>query len=410
MTDSVIFKSTFYQFVSRVATATITLIITIAIARIFGGLGYGEFTKVTAFVAFFYLLADAGLNALYLQKDQDNRYFRDLFWTRVMLGIALVFLVSAVTLFLPYDPRTKIGFSVEVRLGIILYALTILQQAIIYTAGAVFQKKQQFNFSMVANISGSLVSLFCVAIFLLFAKSLLSVLLAFVVGWSVTAFLSLLWAKQKLLPFSFHWSFIRALLKESTPLSAMLLINLVYFRADIFLLSFLRPATDVGIYGLSYKFFDFLIAIPTFLSNSLYPLLLHHVNNRQVFYYVISKYFIVFLALSVLIVIPSWFLSPVFSLIKKDFAQAVVPFRILLLSVPFFFMTSFLQWILIAKKKQTFLMWVYFFSAVLNIVLNLVFIPIGSYIASAWITCVSEVAVFFLLLRKTYTLHYHEDN
>jgi O-antigen/teichoic acid export membrane protein len=45
-------------------------------------------------------------------------------------------------------------------------------------------------------------------------------------------------------------------------------------------------------------------------------------------------------------------------------------------------------------------MYVYLFSTVLNIVLNVIFIPQFSYLASATITLVSEALVFILLIGK----------
>jgi O-antigen/teichoic acid export membrane protein len=66
--------------------------------------------------------------------------------------------------------------------------------------------------------------------------------------------------------------------------------------------------------------------------------------------------------------------------------------------LPFFFTTSFMQWILIALGKQKYLMIVYLLSTILNIVLNIIFIPQYSYVACAIITLVSEALVFLFLL------------
>jgi O-antigen/teichoic acid export membrane protein len=78
----------------------------------------------------------------------------------------------------------------------------------------------------------------------------------------------------------------------------------------------------------------------------------------------------------------------------------MIPFRILLLSLPFFFTTSFLQWVLITLEKQKYLMYVYLFSTLLNIVLNIIFIPQFSYLASATITLMSEALVFVFLIGE----------
>jgi O-antigen/teichoic acid export membrane protein len=206
--------------------------------------------------------------------------------------------------------------------------------------------------------------------------------------------------RESIFPFYFDYSFAKKIFLSSAPLGLMLIFNLVYFRADIILLSILSSTKNVGIYGLSYKFFDFLIALPLFLSNAVYPFLIKYRDDAPVFLSLCKKYFFIFLLSSFAVILLFWFTSPLFSLIKQDFSASVFPFRILLLSLPFFFTTSLLQWILITLKKQKYLLYVYAFSGILNIVLNIIFIPKFAYLASAFITLLSEGIVFiFLSLR-----------
>jgi O-antigen/teichoic acid export membrane protein len=203
--------------------------------------------------------------------------------------------------------------------------------------------------------------------------------------------------KEKFFPFFFDKQYAKKMFISALPIGLMLLFNLVYFRADIFLLSIMSTTKSVGIYGLSYKFFDFLIAIPLFLSNAVYPLLIKYKNDQEVFKKLINKYLLIFLALSFVLIFAFWFSSPLFTIIRSDFSEASIPFRILLISLPFFFVTSFFQWILITKEKQKFLMYVYFLLLILNIILNVLFIPAYSYLASAWITFICEGVVFLIL-------------
>lgn len=220
------------------------------------------------------------------------------------------------------------------------------------------------------------------------------------IGGGITSFLSIILTKENISLKMPDIGFIKKLLIEGFPLALALIFNLIYFRIDIILLSFLKPTSDVGIYGFSYKFFDFLIALPLFLSNALYPSLLIHKNNYRKFFTAIKKYSLLLLMFSFFLTFVLWFLAPLIGLVRIDFYPSIFTFRILLLSLPFFFASSILQWALIAKKEQKFLMYVYLFASILNIVLNLIFIPIASYTASAIITGISEGIVFALLLAK----------
>jgi len=257
---------------------------------------------------------------------------------------------------------------------------------------------------MCGNIIGSFVTLLLVLLYILLHLNLNFIISALVGGSLISSLLMLFWTKQNFLPLSFNTKFFKELLRESLPLGLMLFFNLVYFRSDIFLLSFMKSTSDVGIYGLSFKFFDFLIALPLFLSNSLYPVLLENLKNPRKFNIFVKNYLFVYILSSFILIIPFWFFSPFFEIIKEDFAPAIVPFRILLLSLPVFFITSFLQWVLIAKRQQKYLMIIYMFSFVLSVFLNFIFIPYGSYIASAIITGVSELLVLVLIVIRIYSI------
>jgi O-antigen/teichoic acid export membrane protein len=251
---------------------------------------------------------------------------------------------------------------------------------------------------MVGMVIGSVINLIVVLIFAFLNFSLIYILFGFVISSFVGAFALLIFAKEKIFPLSLDKHFATTIMKASWPLGLMLIFNLVYFRADMFLLSILKTTQDVGIYGLSYKFFDFLIALPLFLSNAIYPFLLKIKTDQKLFFKLTNKYFFVFLIASFIVIIPFWFISPLFTLVKTDFSGSILPFRILLLSLPFFFTTSFLQWVLITLGKQKYLMVIYLLSTLLNIVLNVIFIPQFSYLACATITLISEGIVFVFLL------------
>lgn len=402
MQHLLIAKNTFYQILARAVTAFIGFLITIIIAGKFGVLGYGDFTKVTSFVVVFYLFVDFGLNAFFLQFEKAK--FINLLFTRILLSILVFLLLNFFAFFLPYNKTLNTGFSESLRLGILIFSLSVFAQGIILSASAIFQKKLTYSKYMIGLILGAIVNLTLVLIFAFLNFSIFYILLSFVISSFVSALVLLRLTGETILPFSFDINFSKEIFIKSLPIGLMIIFNLVYFRADMIILSLLSSTRDVGIYGLSYKFFDFLIALPLFLSNAVYPFLIQFKNEKSEFFKITNKYFFIFLFFSFLTIIPFWFASPLFTLIKPDFSPSIVPFRILLISLPFFFTTSFMQWVLITLEKQKYLMYVYLFSTVLNITLNIIFIPQFSYIASATITLISEGIVFSLLIFKIFSI------
>ncbi len=394
--------NTFYQALGKVATSGTGFIITILLAKQYGVLGYGDFVKITTYVAFFYLLLDLGLNAIFLKED-DTKNYKYLFTLRILTALLIFVLSNLIAFFLPYNKSLDIGYSAFVRLGIFIFSFSYFSQAIILSSSAIFQKNLNYLAYLKAVAAGSFLNLFLVGYFVLIKMPLLYAVFSFVVSGIFTSLISILLAREKKL-ISFNFSYTKNITVAAFPIAVMLIFNLVYFRADTLLLSVLKSTNDVGIYGLSYRFFEFLIALPLFLSNSLYPFLLKNKKNFRKFFILVKQYFLIFSLIGIILIIPFWFISPFFTLIKKDFVPAVLPFRILLLSLPLFFITSLLQWTLIALNKQKFLMKAYLFSAIINVVLNLIFIPKGSYIASSIITGVSELIVMIILIIKVFNL------
>jgi O-antigen/teichoic acid export membrane protein len=398
MRNLLIAKNTFYQVAARVATSFIGFLITIIIARKFGVIGFGDFIKVTSYVALFYLLVDLGFNAIFLQYEKPN--FKNLFYLRILISILVFAMLNLLAFFLPYNAVLNTGFSSSLRIGIVIFSVGIFAQSIILSASAIFQKSVNYFYYMIGTVSGAIINLLLVLIFSFLNYSIYFMLASFALSSLLSSFILLKLTRENIFPLSFDRRLAKEIFIKSFPIGLMLIFNLVYFRADMFLLSIFSSTKDVGIYGLSYKFFDFLIALPLFLSNVIYPFLIKAKQDENEFFKITQKYFFIFLLLSFLVVIPFWFISPLFTLIKSDFTNAIIPFRILLVSLPFFFTTSFLQWVLIARGEGKYLLYVYFFSTIINIVLNIIFIPQFSYIACAVITVFSEGLVFVLLINK----------
>ncbi len=395
-----IFLNTLYQVIQKVLTASITLLITILTAQALGVTGYGQLVQITTTVGMLYLVVDFGMNAIALQDD-PHKNFGNLLVARILLALSSVGIIALLVVVLPFSDFFEIGFSPMVKTGMIIFSLTLIAQAVLLSATSIYQKELRYSALLLISLVGSSVTMAFIFYAFLTNISLLFVVGSFVVGSIVTALLSFIFIYKKVNMKVDHLK-VKLLFLKSLPLGLMLIFNLIYFRIDIFILSFLKSTADVGTYGLSYRFFDFLIALPLFLSNALYPMLLENQKNFRRNGKMVAAYTVCAMIIGVVLAIVLWFLAPLIILIKQDFVGAIASFRLLLFSLPFFFGTSLLQWGIIAEKKQKFLMWTYLFCAIFNVGLNIIFIPIGSYLASAMITGITECVVFVVLASYYY--------
>lgn len=392
--------NTFIQFVNRFAIAGSAFLVSLLIARYFGARGFGEYSKATNFIALFYLLADFGFNAVVL-RDINNRpneeksIINNLFGLRMIGGFALICIAILITFFLPYDVVRNEGFTPVAKGAIISLSLMILYQAFLNTANVVFQKHLRYEQSTLANIAASVVTLLTAVVLLSLGKSLPVILLSYVVGAIAASFILFIFVKKLHAQFAPRFSLIESkrLIVKALPLGLTLVFNIVYFRADVFILTLFRTTTEVGTYGLAYKFFEFPLTIPTFFANSLYPILLVHSQNKKQFQSTVTKAGLVLLGLSLIILVGIYITAPLLVYIRKDFFPSIAVLRLLSLSMPVFFLSSLFMWILITYGKNKQLLTVYFIGMIINILLNLLFVPLYGITAAAVITFVTELII-----------------
>ncbi len=386
----IVAANTMSQLVGRGISATAMFIVTLIVARQFGTAGYGDFVKVTTYAAFFYLVADFGINAIFLQQNARQQW--PALVTLRLVGSAGLLLLSLLILTLLPGTNTA-GYTPMVRLGILLFSPTILLQGLITTANAVFQKKLRYDLATWAIFFGSLVTI----ALLLITTNFLMVIGAVAVGTLMTTLSSFVFASRLVGPVRFSPTIgqMKRLFIPAVPLGITLLFNLVYFRADSIVITLTRPTAEVGMYGLAYKAFELVLVFPTFFMNAVYPLML---ERRASFKKIFIRSFIFLLGTSFVVVGGLWFMAPLLKFIQSDFSASTSALRVLSLGLPFFFATAATMWALIALKKQAVLAFLYGVSMLVNVVGNILLVPTYGFMAAAWMTVGSEATVLILSL------------
>ena len=394
--------NTFFQFTVRLIGSGTSLIATLIIASFLGYSTIGSFIKVVEFVAIFYLLVDFGLNPVF-QKQYVKKVgstLGNLVAARLLIAATLVPTITLITFFLPNEGVVGAGFSGFEKFAIIIYSFTLFSSALNTSWQAILQQKLGNKITVPTSLLSS-TALIAVILYAAKNENFFLLFVAFIVSGSTYAVATYLIIKNKYhtaLRISNLKPFMTKLLLAGWPLGIVLFINFLYARVDIFLLSMFKQNVDVGIYGISYRFFDVALAIPTFLANSTYPLLLSAMEDKKVYLSHFKRYMSFYVFVSIIVTFIVLIFSPVIQFLRSEFLQSVGPLQILALSLPFFFLTSLLQWHFLIRGKVLILLPLYFGVLIINIVLNIIFIPTFSYYASAVITGLCEAIVFVVLL------------
>ncbi len=400
-------KSLFFnssaQIIGKLVSGLGGIVVYGLIKRSLGDTGFGEFAIISAYVAFFYIAADFGFNAIVLRELKGHEAtlkdsFRKLLGLRIVYSLALIFLALAVMTFLPYNS--------EIKLAAIVLSLTILTQAIFTTTNLIFQFKLRYDLSTIATIVEAIVNVGLVYILATVGMNIVGVAGAYVASGLAMVLVALGLVGRSVGTFSPSWD-VKSWLTLSAatlPVGLTLMVNLVYFRADTFIMSFYRSLAEVGIYGEAYKFFEYALVFPTFFMNAMYPILIRaYEEDRARFLKLLRGAQLTLAGVGIGGALVGVVLAPVvIDLVYGPNSSAdVLPLQLLLAAAPVYFLSNLYMWLMLLLRRQNAMAVAYFVGLVVNVTLNLIFIPHFSYIAAAITTGVSEAMILLLTFYLT---------
>ena len=184
----------------------------------------------------------------------------------------------------------------------------------------------------------------------------------------------------------------------------------IYFKIDVFLLQFIKGASEVGIYSAGFKFFEALIFIAASYNITRTPVFAQLAKKNPELLLSVMKKDLRFLSLlGIGIISVTFFLSPIILpfFLKGNYFSAIKVIRIVIFALPLILLSSVFLNVIYVLKKAYIIIIIFLLQVFLNFFLNLIFIPKYSYIASSYITVLSEIiniilltVIFLLIWRK----------
>src|ERR687888_1701689 len=273
--------NTIAQAAARVVTLALSVLTTVLLTRHLGVSGYGAYVTVTVYVPFFALFFDSGVTTLVVRSLSTDPSRTDLF--REALGLRLA--LSLPVALLAYGIALLLyGGSADapIREGIVIGLPVILLSSASSTLTAQFQARVRVDRVAIAEIAGQVFAAGLIVLIVIVGGSLNAVIGAVVAGAFVNVAVLLVLARRvtSLRPLMHPRRWL-ALLRRALPLGLALMIATIYFRADAVLLSILKGAHAVGIYGVAYRLLEAIVAFPGFFYVSVFPLLAQAYARRD---------------------------------------------------------------------------------------------------------------------------------
>jgi len=379
------------------------------ITRYLGKDGFGDYSTVLAFFAFFSAIADLGLYSISTREisrpeSDERKIIGNVFAIRLLISFGIVIISPLVVIFFPYSQSVKIGIIIAASAYFFASSYSVLI--------GLFQKRLVMDKVAIGELIGKI---FQVAVVVAVVKMNLGfrfIIGSLLVNMLVSFVVIYLWSRKYIVfRLIFDWPAWKAFLKESYPMGISAIIVFAYFKLDTILLSVLKTSADVGIYNAAYKVLESIIFFPAMFIGLVMPIMARYIfHERSKFDLVADKTFKVFLIFAVPLLVGLSFLSrDVIGLIGGAvFSESVGVLKILAWALTFVFFGNYFTNILIAGNMQKKLMKILFVCAIFNISLNFVLIPRYSYLGAAVTSSLTEFLVVILSGYLAYReLNYH---
>jgi O-antigen/teichoic acid export membrane protein len=393
-TKQTVAKNTFWLSVSNFGGRLIKAVIIIYAARILGTDGYGVFSYVITLSGFLTLFMDPGINGILIRDASkvDDEERRTIFGTMLVMKIVLLLLGVAVILFIAPLFSTLPGAKVLIPIVALVLAFDTLREFFFSLIRAMEKMEWEAAIFLLTNV-GIVVFGF---IFLAYAANAKSFSWGYVAGdaiGTIAAMITLRGYFKKIFS-RFDPKRVMPILKVAWPFAISGALGMLFTNSDILIISWMRTASDVGIYSAAIRIIQTFYIVPVIIQFATLPLISRlakhdNVKFRNTFERTLGMIFLVSIPLSLGgIVLGTQIMTFIFG---APYAAGGLSFKILAATLMFDFPASIIINALFAYDHQKSLIVSSAFGGVVNVGLDVLLIPFFGITGSAVATLVAQV-------------------
>ncbi|MGQ9517148.1 MAG: oligosaccharide flippase family protein, partial [Anaerolineae bacterium] len=378
--------------------------------RILEPVGEGRYTFAIIFIGYFEILTLFGLGTLLTRevskdKSRANRYLSNTVVLRLILWLAALPLMALVA----YIYYRLGALTPDTASAIGLFAAALFFSNISEVLSAVFYAHERMEIpaglSAVTNVLK--VSLGTLALLIgwgFVGLAGVSVVVNIFTAGTLFLLMRRLFFRPRL---EIEPAFQREMLRTSYPLMINHLLATVFFRIDMLLLKPMQGDRVVGYYSAAYKYIDGLNIIPAYFTLAIFPVMSRFAESARDSLkraYIASLKFLLMVSLPIAAGTP--FIARELILILgggKFLPHSMIALQLLIGFLPFSYINSVTQYVLIALDEQRFLTKAFLIGVSFNFIAHLLFIPRFGYQAAAVITVLSEIVLlmpFYYCVRR----------
>jgi O-antigen/teichoic acid export membrane protein len=401
-------RNTFNHSLSALGSLLHFLLLVVA-GRQLGVEDFGILTFAIALIFLFGNLLDMGLHRLMIREIARDRAA-----TAKFLGHSLTWklLIAPVVLFLVILAAHLIHSSPRALHAVYLLSLSYILRLIKDSFRAVLLAHEFFGLEAMSIIGETFALLAFGSLALWSGLGLAGLCWVFLVVRMIDLAVIALLVHRKVCPVTIgrDLRFLKKVLVSAVPIALLALSMSIYNHVDTVMLSAMKGNAEVGWYNAGYKFYEGLIIIPMIIGTVFMPrLALLHRESRELIPPLLSSGIKYLLLVAVMAAVSGLAISSelVRAVFGADFVSAIPALNILLVGIPFYFATIFIQMVLLMLDKERVILWFALVGVLLNVCVNLLVIPAYGYLGAAAVTVGVEFIIFILFcgyLQKVVSL------
>jgi len=404
-------KNTVWLSISNFGGRIIKAAIVIYAARVLGTEGWGVFSYAVTLAGFLTLFIDPGINAILIRdvakssKEDQEKILSTTFVMKIFILVGGVFLVLFVAPFFSTLPGAKALLP--------LVALIIAFDTIrdFFSSFIRAKEKMELEAGIFLLMNAAIVAFGF--LFLTLKPGVASFAWGYVAGTAIGTIAATYVMRgylKKIFSF-FSIGLVKPILSSAWPFAITGALGGLLTNADILIISWLRTASDVGIYSASTRIIHILYVIPGIIQMSILPLFARLVRSddqkfRGIFERTLGLVFLVAIPLALGgAILGTQIVSLVFG---PAYASGDLAFKILILTMLVDYPMAVISMAIFAYNRQKGLIITSLIGGISNVVLDLALIPRFGIAGSAVATLIAQILSNWYLWRIMKKVNYFQ--
>ncbi len=376
----------------------------LGVQRVVGNTSYGLYYSLYNVTILFLIILDLGItnfnNRNIAQHSQLLRkHLGGLTVLKFLLGLVYLFILLPVAYFLNLDSQA-------------IHILFLLAIAQIFNSFTLYLRSNlnallKFGWDALLSVADRLLLIMLCGIVLMDLTRFKMDILLFARLQLVSSFMTMIIASLAnikiagMFKLTYNWKFYYSILRQSLPFALLVLVMGVYLKSDVILLNYLlKDSTEAGIYAAAYRLFDAYSQFAIIATGVLLPYFSRSIKTgeavNEIFGWTLRLLLSSAFFLSVFTV---FFNEKLSDLLYKEHVSETAKVLSILMFVTIPYVLSIIAGSYItAAGRIRFLVKIALICAFINVLLNILLIPVYGALASAYVAILTQSVSALLLM------------